>query len=715
VHIQNFKLLKDVQLSFSTDSSRPLSVVRAENASGKTSLLNALRWVLYGQAGVEDSSVRLIPADWPDGKPCLINVALEFDRTLFNKVGNEWRTTTEKYRLIRQAREIPDGDRVEKEPETVSLYRLTDKGFVQVDPPEPRIAEMLPIEMKDVFFTDGDRALTFVSPQLTRATKRDRVREAIRSLLGVDLLERAADHVRVAQSRLTKEVGEAGASPESRRAAEELEDAKAQSARLTTEKNELAKTLENLATKVQEANRALESALQLGKYDELVQRRQLAKKRLDTAAKIEDDLKRQHQRLFESEDLSWALLDSTLRKAYDQLDGLRLRGVIPRAAIPVLQDRLDLQKCICGTPLTPASAARHEVEVLIEQQRRVEGEQQTLTRLFHAVRDAIAERDSGGMDWGHDIESLERNRLEVIKVVEDAEADLRHCEEQLKRIDEADIDAKRRHRDALSENLRQQEDRRRDLDIQLRDLAKRIQELESEVDKIAAKDRKLHTLRSKLLIAGDILKITKGSVDKLHEVYMKRVSDRMSELFLEMVGADPDEGAIFQGASITPDYEIVVHTVAGRTLNPDHEVNGASQRALTFAFIWALTEISGIVAPRVIDTPLGMMTGAVKRRVVDIISRPTSSPPNSSEQPQPDNQVILLLTRSEISQIEDILDARAGSIVTFTNSDHYPIDLVNDPGVESPRILICGCNHHQVCRVCQRKYDQDYGLSMRTA
>lgn len=50
--IKNFKLLRDVRLEFSDDAKKPLTVIRAENESGKTSTLMALRWALYGQRGL---------------------------------------------------------------------------------------------------------------------------------------------------------------------------------------------------------------------------------------------------------------------------------------------------------------------------------------------------------------------------------------------------------------------------------------------------------------------------------------------------------------------------------------------------------------------------------------------------------------------------------------------------------------------------------------
>jgi hypothetical protein len=180
----------------------------------------------------------------------------------------------------------------------------------------------------------------------------------------------------------------------------------------------------------------------------------------------------------------------------------------------------------------------------------------------------------------------------------------------------------------------------------------------------------------------------------------------MNDLFCQMIAVNvdaPEEIGAFTGASITPTFDIEVQA-GNRTLDPDHELNGASQRALTFAFIWALTEVSRKVAPRVIDTPLGMMSGGVKRRVLEIMGAPVTAN-------QPDRQVILFLTRSEIAQVEDLLDARAGVVFTLTNTGSG--DLTRRSSDELPRIVRCECNHRQYCAACSRRDDAQYSLAHR--
>ena len=98
--------------------------------------------------------------------------------------------------LKREVVERPVGDQPNREHERISLYEKTEGGSAPVPAPESRLTQMLPIEMLDIFFTDGDAALTFISAQLAETTKRDQVKEAIRSLLGLGLLEKLDNRVK---------------------------------------------------------------------------------------------------------------------------------------------------------------------------------------------------------------------------------------------------------------------------------------------------------------------------------------------------------------------------------------------------------------------------------------------------------------------------------------------------------------------------------------
>jgi len=99
-----------------------------------------------------------------------------------------------------------------------------------------------------------------------------------------------------------------------------------------------------------------------------------------------------------------------------------------------------------------------------------------------------------------------------------------------------------------------------------------------------------------------------------------------------------------------------------------------------------------VEAPNVIDTPLGMMSGYVKRSVLRTAIQKSA-------------QLILFLTHDEIAGCEEILDEAAGVVVTLTNPAHYPKMLVNDPHFTEQTIMACDCTHRDDCQLCTRVVD----------
>jgi len=104
--IQNFRQLRDIELSFARDPESPLTVIRAENGTGKTTLLSALTWGLFGDDALpgKRTAYRIHPLDWDvgkDGKVCVIEVAIRF-ATIDDETGME-RT----YDLLRVTKERP--------------------------------------------------------------------------------------------------------------------------------------------------------------------------------------------------------------------------------------------------------------------------------------------------------------------------------------------------------------------------------------------------------------------------------------------------------------------------------------------------------------------------------------------------------------------------------------------------------------------------------
>ena len=194
------------------------------------------------------------------------------------------------------------------------------------------------------------------------------------------------------------------------------------------------------------------------------------------------------------------------------------------------------------------------------------------------------------------------------------------------------------------------------------ELTNTVQELANERNRREALLRRQNTgqrLMAELDVAQDLENILNNAYERLTNEELAKVSSQMNSIFLDMIVADREQRARVRRAEITNHFEIMVYGSQDRPLNPDIDLNGASRRALTLAFILALTKVSEVEAPNVIDTPLGMMSGLVKESVL------TKAITESS-------QLILLLTQSEIEGCQGILDANAARVTTLTNPCSLP-------------------------------------------
>ena len=706
VAIENFKLLEDVKLEFSTDAARPLTVIRAENGSGKTSVLYALLWAFYGMAGLPEFArdLRLTSSARPAGIPVHVSVMVEFEHTDDN-------AEMTRYRLVRSTVETPGiGDKVERPREgPPRLLRITRAGEEDVQAAEALIAKLIPLHLRDVFFTNGDDVQAFISGKVSSQLRQDKVHKSIKLLLGLDEMRIAADDLDSVFRRLRGEVAKSGGSDTSTLESA-LEETDGELSVKRKEAEKVTQQLDNMTQQKAKWEKELTGLRGIGDLDELNDRIDKGRLAADLQERARNAALGRMRDAVKSETCSWELMGKRLDKGMTVLSGLAERNVIPGSSLQVLTDRLELEECICGEPLPPGSEHRRRVEMLRDEQSEVPESQQRLTALFHTTLQAKASEDAR-IAANEDFASGRKKSLDEFTGARDllvsTAAEISQLKERRALIDDT-------HVQGLTAQLTKVERQISETQTQLGGVQARIELLDErrqEQDKRLRDAEKASRVSGELTLKRDVAKdlqaLAQGTLATLEGDYVQRVSSRMNSLFMTIVGSDPDfEAGVFSGVHIDATYNIVVDTKGGRRLDTDFELNGASQRALTLAFIWALMEISGTTAPRIIDTPLGMVAGGVKTRMVDAITKPAGAE-------LPDFQVILLLTRSEVRDVEELLDERAGVVRTLSCSKDYPEDLTNSWGVDHPIARACKCTHRESCLICARKYDDRHGLKFR--
>lgn len=690
---ENFRLLRDLELDFSTDKVKRLTVIRAENDTGKTTILNALQWALYGYDVLsgKGKDFRLYPIDWDasDGKPIPISVEVDFEIQTGDVIGN-----TERYRIIRSVEETLDG--VRQNPK-VRLFNLTNSGGEPIKDPEAWIRrELLPPELREVFFIDGDRALSFIEAAVNTKTKRKHVQEAIQSLLGLGVIEAAIGHLQHTHSELNKDAKKIGSDKELTDITTRLAEIDQDIAGFTKKRDDAKSQCKALDRSLSEIDKEIETALIKGDQEKLnlkITQTQVQLERIDDKL---DEVNKAHSELFRSLSLSRDLLAPVLLNSLGKLNELRDQGKLPSITIPVLQERLTGTTCICGESLdqhsTDGKHRRHYIQQLIEESRKADTLQKSLTDLYYGSLPLQPKEIADDEHWIAEHAEIASRRDEFEERRRELGKHFKALEAQLDDIGDTDIQGLRATRQEYAEQRNRFNNDYIRHEIKLEELKEERRSLVATRNNLLTKQRRAARTLAALDVTNDVEQVLNNSYNRITNEELIKVSELMNSIFLEMIGVDPEQDAIIRKAEISRAFDILVYGPNDRMLNPDRDLNGASRRALTFAFILALAKISEVEAANVIDTPLGMMSGYVRQSVLKTAIRESS-------------QLILFLTRSEIAGCEEILDAEAGQVITLTNTAHYPQILVNNPQVKERKVLQCECDHRQECEICKRRTD----------
>ena len=693
--VHNFRQLRDIEVFFACDSECPLTVIRSENGTGKTTLLNALTWALFGNDALPSkrSTYRIHPLDWnadDDGDICATEVAIRF-ATIDDETNME-RT----YDLVRSTKERPTTagafDVVES---NLTLFEQKPTGYEPVINPNAFIADrVLPKGLKDVFFIDGDRALAFIEATDERSAKRDRVEKAVRQLLGLDIIEDAQRHVDHARRQAVSAVRKEAAGTD----VEELATREAKLTdrlqRLDADKEQIDRDRQATETRKRKAGEALREALAAGGRDRQQLDSDLSERtsELDSQRKYHEELVQRQRALINCSDVLSRVSAGQIHQAGGLLVQLETEGVIPDTLPDVVRDRINRKTCICGLDISEGTDGHATLLALLAEVDQLEESHEVLLHLSAAarLREDASRRDGEPDSWVSraaaslgDIVRCSQTQGRLEKEIAELRTKIREIPErnlgELERmLTEEEIEDKRLTGEAarVSEQIRSTK-----------------QDLSAVVNRRqTAQKREARYLRrlAEEIAANDLLVVLRRTVETLESETVDEVSSAMSEIFLKMIVADPETGGLIKRAELTREHDIVVFSSDGKRMDPDKDLSGAQRRALTLAFILGLVRVSGVSAPNVVDTPLGMTSALVRRSLLEYAAK--NSP-----------QLVMFLTGSEVQGVEDILDRFIGNTYTMTFTDHYPNQLVNDPATGRLETLLCDCDYYSSCHVCVRK------------
>ena len=704
--IKDFRVLRDVSIDFSIDPKKPVTIIRAENGFGKTTFLNAFQWLIGGDRAVGSGHApyRFSPLDWridnPEKPKCTTSVEV-----IVKITDSEYLDHEKIYRVIRTRSETVSkkNEVSNNKDEHLIVFERTKEGDKEIPNPEQWVqTRMLPTEELDTFYVDGDFAESFIyDPNQTAGERSEKITQAIRSLLGMTILENAQTHLDGVRKTQQKKAADSGGD-ELEKLVDEYEERSAIVKELQEEIAELQQKKQDAEKNEEIYNNKRIALLKSGAKD----RKPLAKKleSRQKAYKALPDLRKARQKAlcnsFSSTELAKELISARLEKISTQLVKLEADGTIPDTLPEVIRDRLAKGSCICGASAKKGTPVFKTLNEALGEAEYGEEQVQILTHLHNQIK-----------SWQYNFieadkreSSLMTERFAALMETDSQEKtlsqEISEIEFQIKDIPDTDIEQVEQEYQ-LSKSTRQQIST--DLSEKKRKLGGHeavAEKLNKEISSYSAKTKKAKEAMANVISAGDLLHVVNETLEDLQTEVISEVSEMMNKIFIEIIfgkedksNADEQDRLIVGSRIQTNDnqkYEIVVLGADGATLDIAQAVNGASRRALTLSFILALTLVSSKVAPLLIDTPLGMSAGHVRERMANAAIRYSS-------------QLVLLITSSELFGVTELLEDSAGKHYTLTNTSYYPGDLKNKPkqtikGIET---LVCNCSPSEFCKTCE--------------
>lgn len=642
VTIQNYRQYRDVVIDFAKDDGKHFTIIKGNNGTGKTTLLNALSWCLYekeihdygdkaAMSICNNKTVKLANV----GDKIKVRVELEFldDGKLlaFNRVYGFYKR---KDGLIR-----------DNSLDKFEVKTQEGKDIAISNNPYYTIERKIPKEIEDYFFFDGARLSEYFQD-----TKNIQIRDAVYSLSQLNLIENTKDNLEKVKTKYI--TSQRQISPQLGGVNERI--------------NELTKKIDESKEKL---NKAEDDLIEIGNEIESIDEDLINMKSTDI--KRYATRNRELDRKIYAHGNKISELEAKLRKhiltkypfvmSYqsfvtfiDKGEESREKGFIPpKFKKSFIRDLLESGTCICGTDLNVDIEHRKALEKLLEETNPLTDNAEELTVALNQVKEVILEdlykfRDIS-VDYHREINTIKKEREKFIDEKRDIESILGANPED-------EVDKKM--------------NRRKDLVTVKRNLERKISNLKSSIEtdeRILGEQKKLLNQQEKLSkefeeyqkkidFCNEKISVAKEIYKTLKDEMREKIQDLTKQKFIKISWKEDE----FVDIRIDDNYEVFIKNRLGDEERPG-DLSDGEKLCLGLCFMSALHNISGFDLPIIMDTPLGNLDVDMRHNIAEFLPKFVG-----------DKQTVLLVTSTEYTDdFRDTLKRAVGKeyVIDWNNSD----------------------------------------------
>lgn len=592
---------------------RPVILIGGKNGTGKTTILEAVRLCLYGSRSLGNRVSRqeyheYLASTVHHGQGTLLelkqaSVALDFEHS-HNGEKNHYHVER-RWELRRSAKEpIRESLIIHKNSESLSDFEAEHwQDFLN---------ELIPIGLSQLFFFDGEK----IQGLAEDASSPLFLSDAIKSLLGVDLVDQLGSDLKIYLNRRRKDSG--------------------------TE--ELTQTIDATENQQQEIDSRLSLAKEAkttleGQIAEVESRIALEEERLAKEgggyARKRENLKAQQARLTQQ----IADLENQIREA--------CAGLFPFALIPWLCEQLKSQLTKEDEHEKQSSAYK-----ALEQVLKASGDDDLWEQVANRFEEQFGKRDAvGEIERRHALSSSESRQLlnwleqcltsvpkqsrRIGQQYEECNRRLHRIETALGRIPSDEVLKPLMQRlTSLHQQLGGLQTQLKNETDNIQSLAHHWKELQRELDRLHESQTDIQADQHRAVLVEGVRSVLNAYSAKLTRAKVEVLMDAVAECFAVLCRKQ----SMVQRIHVDPRTFATDLFDRQDRLIPKEELSAGEKQIYAISLLWGLAKASGRPLPMIIDTPLGRLDSEHRGRMIEHYF------PNAS------HQVVVLSTDTELDK-----------------------------------------------------------------
>ncbi|MFC1876242.1 AAA family ATPase [Thermodesulfobacteriota bacterium] len=607
--LKNFRTFyKDHTVAFSPAKNKKVTVIHAENQSGKTNFVDAFRWAFYGKIlGEQPDQIvnHLSLSDINIGESAKAEVTVIFSHE--KKIYNVCREIYEK--------KISENKSEKDEVKFTVNITKPDGKTTKSHKPVNVIENILPQGMDQYFFLAGEHM-----KRLGEEDSKEQIKEAIKILMGLEIIDRAKNHLKGPVKKEFRDELIKYASSDEKIILAKIEEYEKEN---TKYKNGISNANENIKALEKEKEAIAEQLRKGEKTREIQKKRDELEKTIDMLRNKIASIEKSIMNTFSQEGyLAFAkeIVINTMEIAKDK----RKKGIIPaNVRYQFILDLLEIGKCICGRGLIKGEEPYQLVEALKNIDVSTEHE-----NAFSEIGNAAAGLKRAHEMFPSKIQDLCKKRGEdqnLLSISDELLTEITGQYDGKEYENQRDlINKEKAIKDQIDEN-------KRTLWINRDRIAsnnKEIDKLESKREQAITSNKKHEIAKKRLSICRNVTKF----LEDLHYSLMQRdridLEKKMNNIFKEAISGR--ENAFIE---LSSEFEMSVKKImedGGTKILPK---SGAQSQITCLSFITSIIQLAkenlnkpnnmfvrGGLYPLVLDSPFGVMAEDYRKRATKMLT-----------------------------------------------------------------------------------------------